>query len=61
MTIDLRRRRVYSQHVFRLGHAFNAHIENADLSAIRCVGRLGLKTATYVYTFFAFFMNALRR
>ncbi len=27
--IDQRRRRVYSQHVVRLGHAFNAHIENA--------------------------------
>ena len=53
-----RRRRRYSQHVFRLGHAFNAHIENAVYRHPIRWG-LGLQAATYVYTFFAFFMNAL--
>ena len=52
------RRRTYGQHVFRLGHAFNAHIEQAIYRHPIRQG-LGLKTATYVYTFFAFFMNAL--
>ena len=56
--IDLRRRRVYGQHVFRLGHAFNAHIENV-LYRHPLRWALGFHTATYVYTFFAFFMNAL--
>jgi flavin-dependent dehydrogenase len=51
-------RRAYSRHVFRLGHAFNAHIENAVYRHPMRWG-LGLKTATYVYTLFAFFMNAL--
>jgi flavin-dependent dehydrogenase len=52
------RRRTYGQHVFRLGHAFNAHIEHTIYRPPLRRG-LGLKTATYVYTFFAFFMNAL--
>jgi flavin-dependent dehydrogenase len=51
-------RRAYDRHVVRLGHAFNAHIERAIYRAEIRWG-LGLKTATYVYTFFAFFMNAL--
>lgn len=51
-------RRRYRQHVFRLGHAFNAHIETAVYRHPLRWG-LGLQTATYVYTFFAFFMNAL--
>ena len=42
----------------QLGHAFNAHIEQAIYRHPIRQG-LGLKTATYVYTFFAFFMNAL--
>jgi menaquinone-9 beta-reductase len=50
--------RRYSQHVFRLGHSFNAHIERA-LYRHELRQGLGLKTATYVYTLFAFFMNAL--
>jgi hypothetical protein len=53
-----RRRRVYTQHVARLGHSFNAHIENA-IYRHQIRWGLGLQTATYVYTFFAFFMNAL--
>ena len=56
--IDARRRRVYTKHVARLGHSFNAHIENAVYRHPLRWG-LGLQTATYVYTFFAFFMNAL--
>ena len=56
--IDRRRRRVYSQHVFRLGHAFNAHIESAIYRHPLRWG-LGFQAATYVYTIFAFFMNAL--
>ncbi len=56
--IDERRRRTYSRHVSRLGHAFNAHIENAVYRPHLRWG-LGLQAATYVYTFFAFFMNAL--
>jgi flavin-dependent dehydrogenase len=52
------RRRAFSQHVFRLGHAFNAHIENTIYRDPIRRG-LGFRTATYVYTFFAFFMNAL--
>lgn len=56
--IDERRRRTYSLHVSRLGHAFNAHIENAVYRSHLRWG-LGLQAATYVYTFFAFFMNAL--
>lgn len=56
--VAVARRRAYDQHVFRLGHAFNAHIENAVYRHPLRHG-LGLKTATYVYTFFAFFMNAL--
>ena len=45
-------------HVFRLGHAFNAHIERAVYRSGLRRG-LGLQAATYVYTLFAFFMNAL--
>lgn len=56
--LTARRRRVYGQHVFRLGHSFNAHIENAVYRHHLRWG-LGLQAATYVYTFFAFFMNAL--
>jgi len=56
--IPTRRRRLYSQHVFRLGHSFNAHIEQAIYRHPIRWG-LGLQAATYIYTFFAFFMNAL--
>ena len=56
--LHVSRRRLYHQHVCRLGHAFNAHIENAVYRHPLRWG-LGLRTATYVYTFFAFFMNAL--
>jgi flavin-dependent dehydrogenase len=53
-----KQQRTYSRHVFRLGHAFNAHIERAIYSSTIRHG-LGLQTSTYVYTGFAFFMNAL--
>lgn len=53
-----RQRRTYERHVARLGHSFNAHIERAIYRPQIRWG-FGLKTATYVYTFFAFFMNAL--
>ena len=53
-----RHMRTYSQHVFRLGHSFNAHIENAIYRHPVRWG-LGLQAATYIYTFFAFFMDAL--
>ena len=53
-----RQRRAYDRHVVRLGHSFNAHIERAIYQPQIRWG-FGLKTATYVYTFFAFFMNAL--
>ena len=56
--ISAARRRLYGQHVSRLGHAFNSHIEHA-IYCHQLRRGLGLKTATYVYTFFAFFMNAL--
>lgn len=56
--LHVSRRRLHHQHVCRLGHAFNAHIENAVYRHPLRWG-LGLRTATYVYTFFAFFMNAL--
>ena len=56
--IFVNRRRTYSQHVFRLGHSFNAHIERAVYQHPIRWG-LGLQAATYIYTFFAFFMNAL--
>lgn len=56
--LGARHQRTYAQHVFRLGHSFNAHIENAIYRHPIRWG-LGLKAATYVYTFFAFFMNAL--
>lgn len=52
------RRRRYTQHVFRLGRSFNAHIEKAVYQQSIRWG-LGLQAATYIYTFFAFFMNAL--
>jgi len=53
-----RQRRMYTRHVRRLGHAFNAHIERAIYRPhIRWA--FGLRAATYVYTLFAFFMNAL--
>ena len=51
-------RRRYTQHVVRLGHSFNAHIEQAIYRHSIRWG-LGLQAATYIYTFFAFFMNAL--
>jgi len=51
-------RRWYSRHVHRLGHAFNAHIERVVYEPHVRRG-LGVYTATLVYTFFAFFMNAL--
>ena len=53
-----RQRRDYHRHVFRLGRAFNAHIEHA-IYRPEIRQALGLKTATYVYTLFAFFTNAL--
>ena len=56
--ISVKRRRTYSQHVSRLGHSFNAHIERVVYQHPIRWG-LGLKAATYIYTFFAFFMNAL--
>src|SRR4029450_5053361 len=56
--ISARRRRTYSQHVFRLGHSFNAHVESTIYRHPIRWG-LGLQAATYIYTFFAFFMNAL--
>lgn len=56
--ISTRSRRLYSQHVFRLGHSFNAHIEHTIYRQSIRWG-LGLQAATYIYTFFAFFMNAL--
>jgi 1H-pyrrole-2-carbonyl-[peptidyl-carrier protein] chlorinase len=56
--ISSRRRRTYSQHVLRLGHSFNAHIE-ATIYRHPIRWGLGLQAATYIYTFFAFFMNAL--
>jgi 2-polyprenyl-6-methoxyphenol hydroxylase-like FAD-dependent oxidoreductase len=56
--ISARRRRFYTQHVFRLGHSFNAHIEHAIYRHPIRWG-LGLQAATSIYTFFAFFMNAL--
>ena len=52
------RRRAYSQHVFRLGHSFNAHIETV-IYRHQIRWGLGFHAATYVYTLFAFFMNAL--
>lgn len=57
-TLTPAQRRRYGRHVGRLGHAFNAHIENAVYRHHLRWG-IGLKAATYVYTFFAFFMNAL--
>ena len=51
-------RRMYSRHVFRLGHSFNQHIERAVYRHDVRWG-LGLQAATYIYTLFAFFMNAL--
>jgi flavin-dependent dehydrogenase len=56
--ISAQRRRLYTQHVVRLGHSFNAHIERAIYQRSIRWG-LGLRAATYIYTFFAFFMNAL--
>ena len=53
-----RRRRTYTQHVVRLGHSFNAHIENVIYRQPIRWG-LGFRAATYIYTLFAFFMNAL--
>jgi flavin-dependent dehydrogenase len=51
-------RRAYGRHVFRLGHSFNAHIERVVYRHWVRHG-LGLQAATYVYTLFAFFTNAL--
>ncbi len=56
--IPYRSQRRYAQHVSRLGHSFNAHIENTIYRHPIRWG-LGLQAATYIYTFFAFFMNAL--
>jgi hypothetical protein len=56
--ISDRAQRRYTQHVLRLGHSFNAHIESAIYRHPIRWG-LGLRAATYIYTFFAFFMNAL--
>ena len=56
--IPLRLRRAYDRHVFRLGRSFNAHIECAIYGDSLRRG-LGFHAATYIYTFFAFFMNAL--
>lgn len=53
-----KRQRAYTRHVVRLGHSFNAHIENVIYRAPVRWG-LGLQAATYIYTLFAFFMNAL--
>jgi flavin-dependent dehydrogenase len=50
--------RMYGRHVCRLGHSFNQHIERAIYRHDLRWG-LGLRAATYIYTFFAFFMNAL--
>jgi flavin-dependent dehydrogenase len=50
-------RRLYRRHVRRLGQAFNAHIEQAIYRPELRWG-LGLREAVYVYTLFAFFMNA---
>ena len=58
LDISASRRRTYSQHVFRLGHSFNAHVESTIYRHPIRWG-LGLQAATYIYTFFAFFMNAL--
>ena len=52
------RRRRYRQHVARLGHSFNASIENVIYRSPVRWG-LGLRAATYIYTLFAFFMNSL--
>ena len=57
-TLGARQQRVYGRHVFRLGHSFNAHIERAVYGPTLRHG-LGLQAATYIYTSFAFFMNAL--
>jgi flavin-dependent dehydrogenase len=56
--ISDRAQRRYTQHVLRLGHSFNAHIESAIYRHPIRWG-LGLRAATYIYTFFAFFLNAL--
>ena len=56
--ISAHRLRRYTQHVSRLGHSFNAHIESVVYRHPIRWG-LGLQAATYIYTFFAFFMNAL--
>jgi flavin-dependent dehydrogenase len=56
--IPRRLRRAYDRHVFRLGRSFNAHIERAIYGHTVRWG-LGFHAATYIYTFFAFFMNAL--
>ena len=56
--LSRRARRTYAQHVSRLGHSFNSHIEDAIYRHPIRWG-LGLQAATYIYTLFAFFMNAL--
>lgn len=56
--ITPRGRRAYRRHVQRLGQAFNAHIERTVYRHQVRHG-LGLRTATYVYTLFAYFTNAL--
>ena len=56
--LDAGQRQRYTEHVVRLGHSFNAHIERAIYEPTLRHG-LGLQAATAVYTSFAFFMNAL--
>jgi hypothetical protein len=56
--LSKRQRRRYTQHVSRLGHSFNAHIEDVIYRHPIRWG-LGFHAATYIYTLFAFFMNAL--
>lgn len=51
-------RRTHTQHVTRLGHSFNANIEQVIYRHEVRWG-LGMQAATYIYTLFAFFMNAL--
>ena len=56
--LSSRCRRMYGRHVFRLGHSFNDHIERVVYGNSVRHG-LGLQAATYIYTLFAFFTNAL--
>lgn len=58
-TLSPARQRLYSRHVQRLGHSFNDHIERAVYQP-HVRRAFGLRIATYVYTLFAFFTNALQ-